>query len=222
MKVVISLLFIACWVQLHCMAQKNSFLLGIEGNTQGLGMELDMASSRYAKWNLRLSYQYFRYLKENTIVLQKGSELIVDPAIRQQSAVVKVDWHPFKKGRFRISSGLAYHLVQDYKVLARSLTGIKQGDITIAPEDFGVIDASLKWNSLRPYLGIGWGRSFPNHRISFGFDMGVYYMGSPKLDVSYEGFLETTNLDAELKKVETNAKGYSYYPNLSFQVRYRL
>lgn len=222
MKGVITLLLIVCWIAFPCMAQKNAFLVGIEGNTQGLGLELDMASAKYAKWNLRLSYQYFRYLKENTIVLQKGSELIVDPAIRQQAAVVKVDWHPFKKGRFRISSGLAYHLVQDYKVLARSLTGIKQGDITIAPEDFGVIDASLKWNSLRPYFGIGWGRAFPNHRISFGFDMGVYYMGSPKLDVSYEGFLETTNLDTELKKVETNAKGYAYYPNLSFQVRYRL
>lgn len=222
MKSLTILFLITCVVPLSFAQKKSSFVLGLEGNTQGAGLELGAGFSAQSKWSYRLSYGYFRYLKESTLVLTEGSELIVNPAVRQQALVVKADWHPFRKGRFRLTTGLSYHTIQDYRVLASSTTGIKQGDITIAPEDFGVIDARLTWNSWRPYVGFGWGKSFPNHRISAGFDMGVYYMGSPSLKVTYEGFLETTNLDEELKKIETKLKGYSYYPHLSFQLRYRL
>ena len=220
MRRIITFLIVFFLVQQGFAQGSSSWLVGVEGNTQGVGLELSMGASAESKWSYRLSYQYFRYLKENTLVLEKGSELIVNPAIRQQALIAKVDWHPFRKGRFRLTTGVAYHVIQDYKVLARSITGIKQGDITIAPEDFGVIDAALQWNKVRPYLGLGWGRAFPNHRISFGVDMGVYYMGSPHLNVNYEGFLETTTLDEELKKVEQKAAGYAYYPHLGFQIRY--
>lgn len=222
MKLFSILLLSTCFIPLGFAQQKSSFVLGLEGNTQGAGLELSMGFSAQSKWSYRLSYDYFRYLKERTLVLTEGSELIVNPAIRQQALVAKADWHPFRKARFRLTTGLSYHTIQEYQVLAHSTTGIKQGDITIAPEDFGVIDARLKWNSWRPYIGFGWGKSFPNHRISAGVDMGIYYIGSPSLNVTYEGFLETTNLDEQLKKIETKLKGYAYYPHLSFQLRYRL
>lgn len=222
MKLFSLFLLIACVVHCSIAQKKTTFVLGIEGNTQGAGLELSTSFAKHPKWSYRLSYDYFRYLKESSIELTEGSTLILNPAVRQQALSTKVDWHPFRRGFFRLTGGLSYHVIQDYRVLASSTTGIKQGDITIAPEDFGVIDAQLKWNSLRPYLGFGWGSAFPKHRISFGFDMGVYYMGSPSLKVSYEGFLETTNLDEQLKKIESRAKGYSYYPNLNFQLRYRL
>jgi hypothetical protein len=42
-------------------------------------------------------------------------------------------------------------------------------------------------------------------------------MGRPRLDIEYEGFLETTNLKTDILKIEHNIRNYSFYPLLGFK-----
>ncbi|MCY1369134.1 hypothetical protein D9M69_561550 [compost metagenome] len=60
------------------------------------------------------------------------------------------------------------------------------------------------------------------NRVGLGFDLGFFYLGSPRLSLDYEGFLETTTIDDELVKIQHNMRGYRYYPYVSVQMRVRV
>ena len=58
----------------------------------------------------------------------------------------------------------------------------RRGERADSPVD-GLI---LRVAKLRPYFGIGFGRSVPRKRVGFQFDVGVWYHGTPELSSSYE------------------------------------
>ena len=43
------------------------------------------------------------------------------------------------------------------------------------------LDAAIQISKVRPYAGIGFGRSVPNKRIGFQFEMGAWFHGTPKV-----------------------------------------
>ena len=43
----------------------------------------------------------------------------------------------------------------------------------------GHVKVALRYNSIRPYLGLGFGRAVSDKRVSVTFDMGLLYMGKP-------------------------------------------
>ena len=58
--------------------------------------------------------------------------------------------------------------------------GIEMGDYFLAPDNNGHLDAHIKVNSVRPYVGIGFGRFVPKKsRLTCNFDMGVQFWGKP-------------------------------------------
>lgn len=60
------------------------------------------------------------------------------------------------------------------------MIGLELGDYLVEPDQDGNAEASIKVNSFRPYLGIGFGRAVPaKHRLAVTFDMGVQFWGSP-------------------------------------------
>lgn len=58
---------------------------------------------------------------------------------------------------------------------------VEIGDFKLPVDENGNIDGSLRVNSFRPYLGLGFGRPVPKKRVSFGFELGVQFMGKMKL-----------------------------------------
>lgn len=62
--------------------------------------------------------------------------------------------------------------------------GLDLGDYLLTPDERGNVDATLKVQSFRPYLGFGFGRAVPaKHRFACNFDMGVQFWGTPKVFV---------------------------------------
>lgn len=45
----------------------------------------------------------------------------------------------------------------------------------------GNLNAALAVAKARPYVGLGFGRSVPNHRVTFKFDLGAWIHGTPEL-----------------------------------------
>jgi hypothetical protein len=54
--------------------------------------------------------------------------------------------------------------------------------------------------------------------VGFGAELGMYYLGKPKVILNYDGFLETTTIDEQIPKVEENLSGYRYLPALTLFV----
>ena len=191
-------------------------------SSRGYGAELGFLINEKPRLGFRINVSYFSFGKSQNIQLDKGTSLDIFPNIQTLVIGSLVDYYPFKKKVFRLSGGISYEAVQQYQVAFSSASGLDLGGLQIAADDFGKINLGIKWNAIRPYFGIGFGKSVMKHRVGLGFDLGVAYMGSPKLSLLYEGFLETTTIDNEMKKIESNMRGYSYYPYLAFQLKYNL
>jgi len=191
-------------------------------SSRGCGAEIGFLINKNPLLGLRINASYFSFGKSQNIQLDKGTSLDIFPNIQTLVIGSLVDYYPFKRKAFRLSGGISYDAVQQYQVAFSSASGLDLGGLQIAGDDFGNIDFGVKWNAIRPYFGVGFGKSVMKHQVGLGFDMGVAYMGSPKLSLLYEGFLETTTIDNEMKKIESNMRGYSYYPYLAFQLKYNL
>lgn len=85
--------------------------------------------------------------------------------------------------------------------------------------DRGRTALELSVNKVRPYIGIGWGRAMPRKRLSFNFDLGVLYIGSPKVIDKYGGN-EISKDDPRITQKLSDAigliNGIPVYPMLKF------
>lgn len=82
-----------------------------------------------------------------------------------------------------------YADMQGYVPLESDLMRFNAGGRTFelrGDDGIGYSEAVLRVAKLRPYFGIGFGRSVPRKRVGFQFDIGVWYHGVPDLSSSYE------------------------------------
>ncbi len=95
------------------------------------------------------------------------------------------------------------------------------GDQTfqIRPEDNGHIEAQLKVNKVKPYLGIGFGNSIPQrHRCGFQMEIGAYYQSKPKLVSTQEVPYDIEAIwQKDLADVKDIIQKFSWYPQLTFR-----
>lgn len=70
------------------------------------------------------------------------------------------------------------------------------------------IDLRLRTNSIKPYIGIGFGRMVPkpNKRVGVACDLGVQFHGKPKL----EGYATLTPGDSQHRWEELNAENFDF------------
>jgi len=63
------------------------------------------------------------------------------------------------------------------------MIGAELGDyfITPNPADNGNVEANIKVNGFRPYVGLGFGRAVPKSRIGVQVDLGCQFWGKPKV-----------------------------------------
>lgn len=85
----------------------------------------------------------------------------------------------------------------------------------------GVVDAALEIAKVRPYVGLGFGRSVPNRHFGFQFELGAWYHGKPALtsdsEVTYNSSAYYSLIDdiSFLDKVV-------FYPSLTFRFIYKI
>ena len=140
---------------------------------------------------------------------------------------VILDWHP-GAGAFRFSAG-AFSNGNEITGAGRGQPGtfVEFGDEVFAAEDLGTVNANFDFDSVAPYLGIGWGNAAQNEGWSFSADIGVYLQGEPEVTLSTPD-VDPSIVDlvaAELAQAEANLEdevdNLDFYPYLSIGVAYR-
>ena len=87
------------------------------------------------------------------------------------------------------------------------------------------MEAELAIAKIRPYFGLGFGRSMPKGHLGFQLDLGVWYHGSPSLESSQkvEFDPEATDLTAGIPLLEKYSLAQAIlYPSLSLRLIYRI
>lgn len=212
--------FIVC-ILLSSNIYAQSFLRGLRiggvGSTTGIGAELSYQAefSTLSSWRLRGAYTTVAFDKAQQFGMEKGKSIDLRPNLQKKVAQVLLDYFPFVRKRWHLTGGIAYNLEQTYRFEASTQTGVSLGGIDIEANDFGTIRGGIQWNTWMPYLGLGYLANLYREKIWLSVDLGSYYMGNPNLDLTYDGFLETTTLDEQIPQIEHNLRNYSYYPYLS-------
>mgnify|MGYP006166624491 FL=1 len=195
--------------------------VGAVVSTSGRGAQVVYHIS--PRWNIQTTFQTLRHNQTYTIPLPDSTSLQAEPQILTRFWTIQMGIAPFaNRPNFRVLAGVSGALRQQYQARFSTETGVALGGATISAADFGIVEAGIRWNTWRPYLGVGWRKVLGKSRLSLRTDLGVYYLGSPQLSVAYEGFLETTNLSEDIRVVEQNMKNYSFYPHLGLSVTYEL
>ncbi len=194
------------------------FALGPHVSTLGLGGEASVRLSD--RWVLRLGGNY---LALGTSEALDGVTYDLDLTLA--SAGGALDLHPFANG-FLISAGV-YWNGNKLDASATPTTGVTIGTTTFTPAEIGRIDGDIEFNSLAPYLGIGWdGSFFGDGALSLKFRAGLFYMGKPDVTLRATGTLAgSAALQADLAREESNIESeldlLAYYPAVTLGVTYR-
>jgi hypothetical protein len=122
---------------------------------------------------------------------------------------ILLDFYPFRTSTFRITGG-AYIGKEELTTVSTTNHFINKNywgnsgpelgkapfdTYTVITSDDGHVEADLKVNSFKPYIGIGFGRAVPKGRVSVCFDLGVQFWGKPGLytnisDIYGKGYTE--------------------------------
>lgn len=193
-------------------ASAETVSLAAKVGTTGLGLEAGFRVTDSI--NLRLGYYSFDY---GTDLEEEGIEY--DGDLRLRNAALFADWHPFR-GLFRLSSGVVQ--------TGNEFIGSAEDELVVGDNTYeGSLEATVDWDGMAPYLGIGLGNAMRGGRWSFSLDLGVMFTGSP--GVRLDGEVNDPSLEdafredlereeAALREELSDAK---YYPVLSVGVAYR-
>ena len=145
-----------------------------------------------------------------------------DGRYKLQRLAVLGDWFPFG-GSFRLTGGLSSN---QYKVTLDA-TG-ENGSLTIGDRTYTTTAADglkveVKFPSVTPYLGIGWGHQSASG-WRFGADIGAL-VGRAKVNATVRGALASepdiqANLDKELAELRDGVGKVRAIPQLSVAIGY--
>lgn len=217
---------------------------GINAGLYGIGVQ--GAASLSPNLKLRAGFDYFTYSHNEAIefevtVTQNGYETdaqaeLTDTEVTFPNFKTLVDYYPMKNGIFCFTGGLYFGankastngLIKNYQELSVALgekPELRYEDIVITPNDDGSFSGQLDMgNAIKPYLGIGLGRTIPHNRVGFKFELGVVYQGkydliSPNLNETGDNWINAITEDLDLPVSESI---FNWWPMMNFSLTYRI
>lgn len=182
-----------------------------------LGAGLELAKGVTPNFGVRAGFNYFSYGYGAT-----ESEVSYDLELELKSFAVFADWHPFK-GAFRLSGGLVIN-GNGLTGNANPTTPVKIGDIDY---NLNSVDLAISYNTLAPYLGLGWDTTFGDRdNWGFVFDLGLIYSGSAEAALTAKGpgtsaaFYEE-NRKKEQDELQSELDSLKWWPVISAGVVYQ-
>lgn len=159
--------------------------------------------------------------------------IVINPQL--VNAHLIADIYPFRHSTFHFSAGFfignntvlkvynqtpgsfkflnrANEYVNDYNKLFGTKypdVGVKFGDYIFTADKNGNIDAKMKVNAVRPYLGVGTGRCFGRtNRCSVMLDAGVMLWGTPRFELNGEKKISSKSSDSGFLGVFSKLKAF--------------
>ncbi len=151
------------------------------------GVGADFALPVAHRVNVRVGGQYLQYTGDFT---SDGAQ--IHAALKVGNGKLAFDWFPFGNG-FRISPQMMFAIQTEVNatvlVPAGQSISLDGGDYVSSAADPLHGSALITTRKAAPGISVGWGNISPrgNAHWSFPVELGFYYIGQPKLDVTFSG-----------------------------------
>lgn len=200
-------------------ATPAAFGVTVKAGTLGFGSDLTVGWS--PKFNTRLGFNIFWYGLEESETDEEGVTEKIQADLELFTIPMLLDWHPWESD-FRLSLGA---IINWNNVALSSDTGsVKINEVEYEVQS---LDGEVTFNTLSPYLGIGYGNGVDKTgHWHFAFDLGVMFQGAPNVDANavatdpaQQAALDA-DLEAERSNIEDDLEMFTVYPVLSFGISY--
>ena len=223
--------------------------VGLSLGTDGIGLDVATPVTDYAA--LRAGISFWPKITYNDDFSINDSNPLITDKVEVEGKLnifdmkVLADFYPIKTSSFHITAGAFFG--QEKLITASNTSpfikdpskygklGLKLGDYRISTDRNGNIEADVKVNSFKPYLGFGFGRAVPKKsRVSVSCDFGVQFWGKPQLGAmtrddwgneSYHTF-KSSELDEyddqDLKDALETAEKITVFPVLNIRISGRI
>lgn len=217
----------------------NHLSVGVSASTLGYGFDIAMPVSPYL--TLRGGVDIMPSITFNTDVdvevadFSYYSSIDLEGDIKRTQTYVLANIYPFKRSSFFLSAGAYFGGAkvvgakgrtddQDLldKIQAGKEAGIIIGDYTLPFDKDGSVTGSIEVKKVRPYVGLGFGRSVPYRRIGFAFELGVQFHGTPQVkdkNGSINDLISASEADDDFSEIVDKLKAY---PVLKFRLTGRI
>lgn len=225
MKRLIALLAVLSFAAAPALSQNVG--VGLRAGTTGLGIEIGYGVT--SKLNVRGHFSAFSHSVSETG--NEDPELQIDADASVGAFAGFLDFHPFSNS-FRLTGGLGKNNF-DVSATAVPIEDVCFGDEdgagncsgkVFTPEKLGDFKAGVTYgSSIHPYMGIGFG-SLGNgeSRLTFLFDLGVYYTGSPEVELANQGLFKPTTEADNVQILNDGLESFTWHPVLSLGIGIRL
>ena len=167
----------------------------------------------------RLNINKYSYNYDNT-----SESVDYKASLKLETIGALVDWHIFS-GVTHLTAG-AYINNNEISMTATPSAGSKYtyNGVTYDASVVGSASATVTFNKVAPYLGIGWSGRASKTGFSFKSDLGVMYHGAPKAKLSATGAAGSSQLAADLAAEETkmnnSLSSFNWWPVISVGMGY--
>jgi hypothetical protein len=161
----------------------------------------------------RAGFSFFSYSLSET---NTDEDFNYDADLHLFSVSFLADYFPFQNN-LRITGGFFINLNKADIVLNPSKS-YRIGGTIYTPALLGSVSGKIKFNTVSPYIGLGFGNFMMYEKFLFSFDIGTIYQGNPKVDLDAKGLLKPTK--EEEPKIEDNLSWFKFYPVVSLGITY--
>lgn len=198
----------------------GNIALGARVTTLGVGPELTVGLSDY--FTVRAAGHWATYSFDGNT---DGVDYDCD--LNLLSGLASVEWYPLAGG-FHLAAGALLN-GNNVDATAKPAAGTTYtfNGVTYTAAQAGVVTGDIDFNSVAPYLGIGWGNPIDqDSNWTFFFDLGVVYQGDADVTLTATGTLASdptfqANLKQEEKDLEDDLDNFKFYPMLALGVTYK-
>lgn len=197
---------------------------GVYGTAGTVGLGGGIAGSFNSYFGARLGYTAFEYNLDDV----ESSDLSFDGTAELGGVQALLDWYPFAGG-FRVSAGVMENARFD--ATARPLQNTYTFDgVTYSASDIAQARGKAEFDSLAPYLGVGFGRTLSRDgKFAFTADVGVAFTGSADVQLNVTCAAAAAALCSQIQgdvaaeqiELQNDADDVKYWPVLSLGVSYR-
>jgi len=204
----------------------ENYGVALKAGTFGL-FGFDFSTSLHPNIKARVGFNYLGFNKNSGIGfdgtgLNTGNKISVEvdrAELRFSNANLLVDYFPMQSGIFHLTTGL-YFGQSKVQAYGNAPDKFVIGDYVITPDADGSFSVTAKLGgAVKPYFGLGLGRTIPKGHVGFKFELGIVYQG--KLKIESEN-MDTSGLDSEIEGLNIPKIFTPFWPMATFSLSYRI
>ena len=201
--------------------------LGLRAGTTGIGGELGFSIT--PKLIVR---GHFTALSQTVKEEEVGDDPKMLGSGKAKTGAIMgfLDFHPFGNSfRLTVGAGKNQFDVSASVVPAENVCfgdknqqGVCDGK-EMTPERLGTLSANVTYpSSIHPYAGIGFGNlAYGRSTVTFLFDAGVTYAGSPEITLTNDGLFSPTTTTENVQTLNDGIESFKWYPVVSLGLGFR-